>query len=108
MNPIVSRVCRARLLEQIYRLINVTEEKVTETQIGIRSGNIRVAWIEPDRLLDEGYSRLWSAEIHQGLAKPEKRARVIAVERDRRLELDPRFGQSVLNPTEHAHRIVRC
>jgi len=36
-----------------------------------------------------------------------KRPIIIAVERYRRLELDPRFGQSVLIPAEHPHRIVR-
>jgi len=36
-----------------------------------------------------------------------KRPIIIAVERYRRLELDPRFGQSVLIPAEHPHCIVR-
>jgi len=44
----------------------------------------------------------------QRLAKPKKCARVIAVQRDSRLELHSRFVQSVLNPAQHSEGVVRA
>src|SRR6266446_4582315 len=63
--------------------------------------------IKPDSLLDVRDSRVWLTQPHQHLAKLKVRARVVAVEGYCRLELDLRFGQSVLNPAEHSDRIMR-
>src|SRR5258705_11294440 len=73
----------------------------------IKISPIRVVRIEPDSLLDVWNPRLWLAHIQERVAKLVERSRVVAVEGYCRLELDLRFGQSVLNPAQHAHRIMR-
>src|SRR6202040_1823323 len=83
MKPPESRICDARLSEEVYTPINPSEEEVACAEYGIGSGDVRVARIEPDRLLDVRNARFQVAEEIQRLAKPKKCARVIAVERDR-------------------------
>jgi len=106
MKPPESRICDARLSEEVYAPINPSEEEVACAEYGIGSGDVRVARIEPDRLLDVRNARFQVAEEIQRLAKPKKCARVIAVERDSRLELHSRFVQSVLNPAQHSEGVV--
>src|ERR1700731_1801374 len=71
------------------------------------AGQSWVVWIEPDGSLEEWDSRLWLTQPHHCLPKLENRAGVIAVERDRRLELHLRLAQSELQSPEYPHRNMR-
>src|SRR5437016_14426627 len=71
------------------------------------AGQSRVVWIEPDGSLEEGDSRLWLTQPRHCLPKLENCAGVVAVERDRRLELHLRLAQTVLESPEYPHRNMR-
>src|ERR1700730_14305256 len=71
------------------------------------AGQSWVVWIEPDGSLEEGDSRLWLTQPHHCLPKLENCAGVVAVERDRRLELHLRLAQSGLQSPEYPHRNMR-
>src|ERR1700730_8682701 len=105
MCGIDTRICCTRLSQQVYGLIDMAKEKLAYTQSPIRGIDIRIVRTEPDRFLDVGDCCLWLAQIHQDEAELSKGPRV-SVERCSCLELDPGFGQSVLNATKHSHRPV--
>ena len=105
MCGIDTRICCTRLSQQVYGLIDMAKEKLAYTQSPIRGIDIRIVRTEPDRFLDVGDCCLWLAQIHQDEAELSKGPRV-SVERCCCLELDPGFGQSVLNATKHSHRPV--
>src|ERR1700730_5067374 len=71
------------------------------------AGQSWVVWIEPDGSLEEWDSRLWLTQPHHCLPKLENCAGVVAVERDRRLELHLRLAQSGLQSPEYPHRNMR-
>src|SRR6202022_52948 len=81
---------------------------MTGAQCPVQSGDIRTVRIATNRILDVGNSSLWLAKEHECHPKVIEGARIIGVERDRRLKFAPSFGQSVLHATQHTHRKVRC
>src|SRR4029077_10686428 len=85
----------------------MTHQEMARTQHSIMASQCRVVWIEPNGSLEEGDSRLWPTQPHHCLPKLENCAGVVAVERDRRLELHLRLAQSGLQPPEYPHRNVR-
>src|ERR1700674_4728952 len=99
-------VCSARLPKEIYAPINIAEEDVSDTQYSIRSGDVRVARIQSNSLLDVRNAFLQATKKYQCLAKPKERPRVIAVQCYCRLKLHYRFIQSVLNPAKHSKRVM--
>src|SRR5260370_40963313 len=103
----VRRICGARLPEGVYCLSEAAQKKMARSKSPIILRHIRVARIEPHRVLQLGDCRLWLAQIHQRHAELEKRTRVVAVESYRRFQLDPRLGQSILTSAEMSHRTVR-
>ena len=80
---------------------------MTSAQRPVQSGDIRIVRIATNRILNVGNAGLWLAKEHECHAKVVERARIIGVERDRRLKFAPSLGQSVLHTTEHTHRKVR-
>src|SRR5438093_310899 len=64
-------------------------------------------WIEPYPFLNFGDCGVRLAEADQRHAKLVKRSRVIGRKRDRRIQFDSRFGQSVLQPPKEAKRLPR-
>src|SRR5580692_1840664 len=107
MGKVAPRICRAPLLEELYCLIHMAQQEMALTQCRIKACHPRVAWTEPNCLLYVRDSRPWLAQQHHRYPKVRNRVRAIAVERHRRLELEPRFGQSVLDSTKVAHRRPR-
>src|SRR5689334_22272989 len=107
MNVIEPRISGAGLCEEVYCFIHMPQKEMARTQSPVADGNIRVARVEPDAFLDMGDSRLRLTQPHQRLPELENCQRVVAVERDRRLELHLCFAQSVLTSAEYPHRPMR-
>ena len=72
VKPPESRVCCARLPEEVDPLINMAEEEMGLTQYRIRPGDVWIARVETDRLLNVRNALFRPAKEHQCLAKPEK------------------------------------
>jgi hypothetical protein len=91
MVKIVPRIRGPRFSQQIYRLIYLAQKEMTRTQRKIIMGYERVMWTEPGGFLELGDCRLRLTEKHQRYAKLAMPARLIWIERNRRLQLDLGF-----------------
>src|SRR5690242_9193339 len=75
-----SRICRACLAKERYRIVQAAGDEVRRTERPIVAGCIGIVWVEADRLLDERDCRVRLAQPHQRQAKLLKGSGVIAVE----------------------------
>src|SRR5215471_7491178 len=100
MNIPIPRIPGTRPREQIRCQIRTAQDEMARAQRIIIMGNKWVARIELDRFLYVGDPLLWFAEISERVAELVKGTGVISVKCDRRFQLDPRFGQSILTSAE--------
>jgi len=107
MNIPKARICRPRLPQEVYSLIDLAEEKMTGTQSSIGVGDIRIVGIEPDGFFELRHCRLRLSQKHQRQTKLMKGAAIVVVEGYSCLVLDPRFSQSVLKSAEDPQREMR-
>src|ERR1700730_531893 len=96
MDKIVLSTRGPRLSQQIYRLIHLAQNEMTPTQRMIINGYERVMWTEPGGFVELGDCRLRLTEKHQRYAKLAMAARLIWIERNRRLQLDLGIAESPL------------
>src|SRR6266702_797068 len=100
MDKTVPRTRGPRLSQLSYRIIYLAQKEMTRTQRIIIKGNERVMWTESGGFLELGDCRLRLTEKHQRYAKLAMAARLIWIERNRRLELDLGIGESPLPSTD--------
>src|SRR6516164_777163 len=100
MDEIVPRTRGARLSQQIYRLIYLAQKEMAPTQRIITKGYERVMWTEPSGFFELGDCRLRLTEKHQRYAKLAMAARLIWIERNRRLQFDLGIGEPPLPSTD--------
>src|SRR6516225_2473488 len=100
MDKIVPRTRGPRLSQQIYRLIYMAQREMTPTQrVKIKSYE-RVVWTEPGGFLELEDCRRRLTEKHQRYAKLAMAARLIWIERNRRLQFDLGIGEPPLPSTD--------
>src|SRR5712672_327917 len=104
MKSVGARIFGARLPEQVYCLIRMTQQEMAQTQCRVMARECLVVWIKPDGFFYVGDSCFWLTQPHPRLPKLEKCAGVTAVERNRSLELHLRLAQSALHSPDYPHR----
>src|SRR5262245_14505966 len=107
MDVIDPRICGTRLPQHVYCLIGMSEKQITNPQGGIRAVGTWIARIEPDGFLELRDRCLRLTHEHQRVGKLKNCARIVSVERYRRLQLDLRFRQPLLHPAEPPERVMR-
>src|SRR5262245_32330884 len=107
MHIIQSRIRGASLNEEVDCLIHMAQEEMAHAQTPILALDGGISRIEPNGFLNVWNSCVWPTHPHKDRAKQTNRARVIAVECYRPLELDLRLSQAVLHPSELTHHGMR-
>src|SRR5215470_16512246 len=101
-----SRIFGAGLKHQLQRPIGLPQKQVGGPQSPKILGIYAISRVEPYRLLDAGYRRLWPARHHREQPQLIECACAITVERKGRLERDSPFLKSSLHAAENSDRQI--